>query len=233
MENLESPSNVASLYLARGEEVDRLRPIMQGDVFEQVTIPGIEQGLGLAAVMTHPCTMRGAGGLLRPKLLMARLVSYAAVPLHRWPFGHYRVFPLPDLRSPDQKESVAIDFEEVGTVRSANLVLDRRVAYLTDYGVTVLQQRLLHHLSRVVVPRADIYAQAAPNFEEADLLHEWLEELVRDPSADEEVLRQTREFDAYLNAGGGELRSHLQDDGKRSTVRKRVRIEIRARAGQL
>jgi len=128
---------------------------------------------------------------------------------------------------------VAIDFEEVGTVRSANLVLDRRVAYLTDYGVTVLQQRLLHHLSRVVVPRADIYAQAAPNFEEADLLHEWLEELVRDPSADEEVLRQTREFDAYLNAGGGELRSHLQDDGKRSTVRKRVRIEIRARAAQL
>jgi hypothetical protein len=226
--NLEIPPNVASLYLARGEEVDRLRPIMQGDVFAGVDIPGTEFGLGLAAVLTHPCTMRGAGGLLRPKLSMARVVPYQALPLHRWPSGHYGMLPLPELRQV-VGENLAIDFEEAGTMRSTAIALDSRVAYLTDYGVTVLQQRFLHHHSRVVVPLPDLHSQAAPNFEEADLLHEWLEALVDDPSSTEEILRMTREFDAYLNTNGGELRNMLKSEGTRSTVRKRVRIEIRSR----
>jgi hypothetical protein len=216
------------MYLARGEEVDRLRPVMQGDVFAEVQIPGIDFGLGLAMVLTHPCTMRGAGGLLRPKLSMARIVTYQPLPLQRWPAGHYGVMPLPELRQRDG-ESLAVAFEEAGTVRAESLQTTGRIAYLTDYGVTVLQQRFLHHHSRIVVPLPDLHAQAAPNFEEADLLHEWLEELVRDPESSEEVARRTRDFDAYLNGNGGELRDMLKSETTRSTVRKRVRVEMRQR----
>ncbi len=66
MAELESPESAEELYRYRGRDVVLARPIFQGDVFEHVEIPGLDDGPGLAMVMTHPCTMRGKGGLLRP-----------------------------------------------------------------------------------------------------------------------------------------------------------------------
>ncbi len=227
MDQLEAPADVNALYLARGEEVERLRPIMQGDVFRNVEIPGIERGLGLAVVLTHPCSMRTRAGLLRPKLLLGRVIEHQNVPPEKWPDGWYRILPLAHLRS--ATDSLALDFEQLGTVSTADIVVSDRVAYLTDYGATVLQQRFLHHLSRVVVALAVLYAQAAPNFEEADLLYEWLDALVLDPSAEDEVEHQTAEFNHFLNANDEELRRLLRDVVTRSSVRMRVRVEIRSR----
>src|SRR6266478_4337160 len=200
---------------------------MQGDVFRNVEIPGIERGLGLAVVLTHPCSMRTRAGALRPKLLLGRVIDHQVVPSQKWPDGWYRLLPLPDLRSAN--ESLALDFEQIGTVSSAGLVISDRLACLTDYGATVLQQRFLHHLSRVVVAVDVLHAQAAPNFEETDLLYEWLHALVADPAAEDVVANQTTEFNNFLDANDEELRRLLRDVVSRSTVRKRVRDEIRSR----
>jgi hypothetical protein len=228
--NLEAPPNAASLYDARRPDVEPLRPVMQGDVFENIEIPGTDLGLALAAVLTHPCTMRTTGGALRPTLLMARIVNYSHVPLEQWPTKHFRVQPLPDLRPDHAGENLAINFELIGTVASGAIDPGGRVAYLSDYGVTVMQQRFVHQLSRVVVDLPILHAQAAPNFEEASLLHEWLEAFVQDdPPVANDVNHQTGEFNGFLDANQAELRNLLHDPITRAEVRRRVRAEIKAR----
>jgi hypothetical protein len=204
---------------------------MQGDVFENLDIPGIQFGLGLGVLLTHPCTMRTTGGALRPSLLAARVVEHQNLPAEVWPTGHFRVLPLPEVRPDHPDESLAVHFEQIGTVPSASLDVTRRLAYLSDYGVTVLQQRFVYHLSRVVVDLPVLHAQAAPNFEEAALLHEWLDFLVPDPTVVDDVSNQTREFDELLSANGEALRHLLQDAVTRADARRRVRAEMKARAG--
>jgi hypothetical protein len=227
LDQLEAPADIGALYMARGEEVETLRPLMHGDVFKETTIPGIDDGLGLAVVLTHPCAMRTRDGVLVPRLLLGRVVEHQRLPPHRWPDGWYGVMPLPELRS--HKESLALDFEQIGTVKTADLVVSRRIAYLSEYGASVMLQRILNHFSRVVVSVSLIHQQAAPNFEEADLLHEWLDALVQDASSPGQIIEQTREFNDFLNGNTKELRNMLLDAVNRSTVRKRVRAEIQTR----
>lgn len=229
MSELESPADVSALYLARGDEVARLRPILQGDVFEHPGIPGVEGPLGLAAVLAHPCTMRTSGGQLRDRILMGALVTCERVPPRAWPSRHFRVQFLPELRPNRPSEHVGVDFEAIGTVSSGSLDVDRRIASLTDYGITVLQQRFVHHLTRVVVDLPTLHEQVAPDLEEADLLQEWLEDLVLNPQVDADVSSSTRAFDALLSANQGELRRQLKDPVRRANVRRRIRQEIRDR----
>lgn len=62
---LERPESEDELYLARGDEVDHYRPVIQGDVFREVAIPGVSEH-EFAMIITHPCTIRGRDGQLRP-----------------------------------------------------------------------------------------------------------------------------------------------------------------------
>lgn len=57
---------------------------MQGDAFGGVEIPGLDDGPGLAMVLTHACSMR-QGPQLRPRLLLGR------VKLHAHYFTRYAV----------------------------------------------------------------------------------------------------------------------------------------------
>lgn len=227
---LEVPPDAASLYRARAGEVERLRPIMQGDVFNGVELPGLPYGPGLAMVMTHPCTMRTAGGALRTRLLAARVRPSPYIPPGQWPNGHFRVLPLPELNVSAAGQNYAAEFEELATVPSGDLDLDRRVACLSDYGIIVLQQRRVHSETRVEVEVATLYEQAAPNLEEAELLHEWLEDLVLDEASNEEIGQQTAEFDALLSANNAALRESLKNALSRAAVRKAVRDEIGKRS---
>lgn len=227
MDQLEAPADVGALYMARGEEVERFRPVMFGDVFKEIPIPGIEDGLGLGVVLTHPCAMRMKGGALRPTVQMARVVDYQYLPPRKWGDGWFDYWPLLDLRH--NGDHLAVDFFKVGTVDSAQLQISKRIAYLSNYGATVLLQRLLHHNSRVVVALSVLHDQAAPNFEEAELLHEWLEALVTDLGSDDQIGDQTREFNEFLDANGQDLRKALMDVVQRSTVRKRLRLELKQR----
>jgi hypothetical protein len=140
------------------------------------------------------------------------------------------VQPLPELRPDHPNDSLAIQFELIGTVASSALEPAGRVSYLSDYGVTVMQQRFVYHLSRVIVDLPVLHAQAAANFEEAALMHEWLELFVADADVADDVGHQTRKFDDFLTANGGELRRLLQDPVTRAGVRRRVRAEMKIRA---
>ena len=166
---------------------------------------------------------------MRPRLAVARVRTYQSLAPEAWPQGHYRVLPLPYLRPDNHDESLAADFELIGTVSSEALVTEGRIACLSDYGLTVLQQRRVHNDTRVVVELDVLLEQAAPNLEEADLLQEWLEALVNDPASPEQVAQQTGAFDEFLSAADGQLRDMLLEAVTRSSVRKRIRAEIKNR----
>lgn len=55
---LEAPAREDDLYHSRGEEVLPTRPLLTGDVLADVEIPGLDDGRGLAIVLTHPCSDR-------------------------------------------------------------------------------------------------------------------------------------------------------------------------------
>jgi hypothetical protein len=116
MAELESPGVPDELYRYRMPDVPRARPVFQGDVFDRIEIPGLEDGSGLAMVVTHPCTMRQEGGLLRPRLLVCRVRSFNRVPLP-WK-RHFRYMPLPHLLPSEGDSHWVASFEDIGSIRS-------------------------------------------------------------------------------------------------------------------
>jgi hypothetical protein len=192
-------------------------------VFEHVEIPGLDDSLGLAMVMTHPCTMRGKGGLLRPRLLMGRVAPTAAIRLP-WE-GNFRLLPLPDLVAGQTGGHWAANFEDVGSVRTELLNLDDRIACLDDRGVLLLQQRHTHHLTRYVVETAVLYEQSASVLMEAELLEEWLSAALDGLTGGEWEAacgKETTAFDDFLSP----MRDQLGDPARRAAVRRNVLQEI-------
>ena len=114
---LERPDAAEHLYLAASpEEVPIARPLMTGDVFTDIVVPGLDNA-GLAVVLTHPCSMRVDGVNLAPRLLMARVVPSNPIPLKAWRSGHFKVMPLPELLGAHHSAL----FDEIGLVESSSL----------------------------------------------------------------------------------------------------------------
>jgi hypothetical protein len=224
-DELEAPASPAELYLARGEEVNIDRPLMQGDVFAEIEIPGVEDGPGYAAVVTHPCSMRRDGVHLSERLLVARVEAAVPVPLDRWAQGNFKVLPLPELLG-DDSESYALKFDLSGRVASARLMEAERLACLDTLGICLLLQRLVHHQSRVIVPTSTFHEACAAVFEEVDLAEEWLEAA---RSAGEELDAAAVEFHSFLRAPRDDERSlqeALHDAARRAHVRRAIRTKI-------
>ena len=77
-DTLECPDAAEHLYLAASpDEVPIARPVMTGDVFTDIAVPGLD-GTGLAIVLTHPCSMRVDGVNLAPRLLGESLAVLGA-----------------------------------------------------------------------------------------------------------------------------------------------------------
>lgn len=226
MVELESPESADELYRYRGQDVVRARPVFQGDVFDHIEIPGLDDGPGLAMVVTHPCTMRGKGGLLRPRLLMGRVSPTGTAKLP-WE-GNFRSLPLPALIPSNSGGHWASNFEDIGSVRSELLNLDDRVACLDDLGVLLLQQRHAHHVTRYVVETEVLYEQSAPVLVEAELLEEWLSAALNGLDDEEWVSAQRQEtiaFDDFLSS----MRDQLKDSSRRAAVRRTIRQEVERR----
>lgn len=221
---LETPANSDELYRYRGDEVPRYRPIVQGDVFGHVEIPGLDDGMGYAVVLAHPCSMRD-GTRIRERLLVGR-VSPCPQPL-LWT-GHFGLMPLPDLLPGSSDRHWAGDFERIGMVRSGRLELSQRIACLDDRGILLLQQRQAHHFTRYAVETEVLYAQSAGVLTEVELLESWLEaalEKIGEESWQAECDKETASFDDYF----GPLRSQVRDESRRASVRRQVNSEIRRR----
>lgn len=221
MTDLESPESADELYRYRGSETNIARPIFQGDVFESVKIPGLDDGPGLAMVLTHACTMRGKHGALRDRLLAGRVRPYQEVPL---PWSrHFKVLPLPQLLE-GSGTSHAVHFEESGIVQTALLDVRRRVACLDDRGVLLLQQRHAHHITRHVVETETLFEHTAGLLTEAELLEEWIEASVPEGADDwqGQCDARTKEFDEFMSPHREKLIQVSHHSGVRTVTRKAI-----------
>ncbi len=238
---LETPRDVSDIYLARGDEVEVYRPILTGDIFRNARIPGVDDtDENLAMVVTHPCSMRGQHGRLNQKLMMARLRDHAAFPLKAWPRQQPRKMPLPELRGPDDQTCFMADLEETGRVSVTDLSYERRSACLSDFGVVLMQQRLVYAYTREVVDVHTLTRVIEHVLEEARLLEEWNQEVIgSSPGGDHVLVRLQEEgtvFDELLSASRSDsagkeytLRGDLRHPSRRPQVRRAVREASRAR----
>jgi hypothetical protein len=197
----------------------RFNAVMTGDVFVEVATAGSPQP-ATVMVAGHPCTIRGHDGALQPRIACVRVVSFQAVPYRRWPTGFFNHFPLPAAAGVD---TPAADLQEWVTVDNAELRRERRRLTLTEWGVIVMQQRLIHCLTRFVAPPNALEDAARPVLREAELERDWVEGLEGTTSLDQRLT----DFNKFM--GEADRRARLRDRAKESAVRREVTGEIKTR----
>lgn len=219
---LECPDAAEDLYLAASRgEVEPSRPVLTGDIFADVVIPGVD-GTGLGIVLTHPCSMRTDGVALARRLLMARVSAGGEIPIKQWKTGHFKVMPLPLLMG----EHHSALFEEMGMVESAILRATNRVACLTPYGINLLQQRFVWYLTRFLGPTHRLGEASEAVFEEVDLCSEWVSAATGagdDPEAAETMFH---EWIRLSDESGTRRQDLLREPQRRAGVRREMRSRI-------
>jgi hypothetical protein len=225
---LASPRCADELYDALGSDISIARPLMQGDVFVDVEIPGFDGEIGMAMILMHPCSMR-AGPKLRSRLTLSRVTKHQVIPLEEWPNGHFDYMPLPGLGEDD---SLASCFRDVGSVKSADLDPRKRIAVLSSRGIIYLQQRHIHCQTRLVVDLPSLQTLINPILDESELQEEWVDAAlsVQLGTADELRIVQEAEktFQDFMGTAESSLRQGLKN-GHESDTRRRVREEITVR----
>ena len=218
-------SDSASLYRARGGDVNLYRPLFTGDVFRDIGIPGLP-GTGLALVIAHPCSFRGGEGRLGPTVLVARVQTVAKEGASAWASRFYDKMPLPDLDGPGYWAGL---FDSIGLATSEALLADERVACLSDFGVNMLQQRLTCSLTRAKIPTQEFNRAFSHTYEEAELLEDWTSELC---GAGDNRAEAERSFDEFMREGDPSRRKLLEDPQHRHAVRQECRKQIAYRLGR-
>lgn len=217
---LESPDSASDLFLAAEiSDVEARRPILTGDVFAGVQIPGLETP-SLAIVITHPCSMRRDGVRLADRLLMAEVREHQHIPLAAWSTGHYRVMPLPGLAG---RDTYAASFDEIGLVKSSVLVELERVAVLTPFGINLLQQRLIWYLTRFLAPTHLLNESCAAVFEEADLCEEWVVSRSEHHGSLDEANAEFHSWIREADSAGHTRQEGLIDPQRRAGIRRAMR----------
>lgn len=219
---LEAPEVDDDLYHSRGDEVSASRPFLTGDVIDGVTIPGFGENAGPVIVLSHPCNMRKNGVELADRLYVARVAPFQYLPPRRWSSDCLRHLPLPALR---RDEHFAAFLSDVGMADAGQIQEGERIACLSDFGVNLLQQRLIFCLTRFVVPIFKLRASCTAVFVEVDLHEEWAES--REATADavaEEFHTWIRERDEANRM----RQERLKDPGQVAAVRREMRRRLRA-----
>lgn len=215
-----------ALYDERGE-TSRARPLLQGDVFRDVVLPGFGDNSHLVQIVAHPCAMR-TGPRLAPRITVAPVLPHQQVSGGGWD-GHLRVMPLPELVT---GECFATRFVDVTAAPAELLTPTRRVATLTHKGIYVLQQRLIKHYTRVELPLELLRRESAAVLAEAELQWHWVEEVLTDEELedDEAIAAEAAVFDDWLGGGTPPRRSLLMDEINHTAMRKQAGGSARERA---
>lgn len=213
------------LYLGYSDDIALGRPLLTGDVVTNAAINADDHD-GTVMIVAHPCSMRGAGGRLLPRIVVAPIRPYQRIPFERWPDGHFKVMPLPELLGESDTDSRAVHLLELTAVRSGQLSTENRILALKDRGIHVLQQRLVYSLTRVEVGLEKLQEQTAHVFLEAELEEEWVDELApeTDPAS---RAAESVAFATFMDDGH---RVALRNSTRRSDTVRAVRIEIRRRS---
>ncbi len=218
------PNSVEELYDARGEDVDELRPVCQGDVYHDLAMPGFEQD-ELVMLISHPCSLR-KGATLRQRLQACPVRAHQMVPLEKWPSGYARVLPLPGLLGESHHAGV---LTETGVVQSDELASATRVARLSRDGILLLQQRIIYTLAHTVVGLDTLAEFNALALDEIELLEGWNEQLCGELwGADlRNALAQiASDFECYMLKGP---RAKLERAATRGEARAAIRAEAQVR----
>lgn len=199
--------------------VSYARPILQGDVFDGVIIPGLGESPHTVQVVMHPCSMR-RGSQLVERVQVAPVMPYQKV--GDWN-GHIRVMPLPDLR--EDGTHYAAKFVDKTAVPIGALRLELRVASLTHQGILVLQQRIVMDDTRLDVEIGPLRTQSAPVLAEAEMQETWIESRLGSSGTlnVEEVARAGDEFQAWLDEDDRKRRTELENEANHARLRKAVR----------
>jgi hypothetical protein len=216
----------AALYLYRGSEVVRARPVFTGDVFFDVEV----QGVGAierkdVLVIQHPCALRSNGIDLTDSFMVAEVVSSELLVQSQWR-GNYRLMPLPELVRGDQPH-YAGSFTSPYLVIPDSLDLSKRVACMNPLGVNLLLQRSVYHNSRAVVPTWKFDDAVSAQYEEADGIEEWCS--IREPQGISVAAATTEAATWLSDDGGGGIgrRVQLENRQYRSNIRKAMRRYVK------
>jgi hypothetical protein len=98
-----------------------------------------------------------------------------------------------------------------------------------QYGVNLLQQRLIWRLTRFEVPTHTLQGVSAHVYEEADLLEEWTDELCRRGVTPGQAAAEFEEFLRADRDDGRTLQDRLRDPQSSASVRTACRAELRRR----
>lgn len=205
-----------ALYDERAD-VSRARPLLQGDVFDDVVLPGFEEGPMKVQIVAHPCAMR-TGATLSPRITVAPVESHRKVTGRGW-HGNPRVMPLADLV---EGAHFATKFVDVTACPAELLTRDRRIATLSHQGIYVLQQRLIKHYTRVEMALEVLRSESAPVLTEAELLWGWLERVLNEAEiGDDEALDvEAGVFEEWMRNGSPSPQERLRAQIHHTDVRR-------------
>lgn len=208
-------------------DVSRARPLLQGDVFGGVVLPGFGDEPMKVQIVAHPCAMR-RGADLTPRITVAPVEPYQAVTGEGWD-GNLRVMPLAGLVD---GEYFATKFVDVTASPAELLTRARRIATLSHQGIYVLQQRLIKHYTRVEMPLEVLRRESAAVLTEAELQWDWLDQVLTDAELgqDDAIQVEATVFDRWLGDGTPSRRILLGNEIHHTDVRREVQRAARERA---
>ncbi|HET7327627.1 MAG TPA: hypothetical protein VFJ14_10140 [Nocardioidaceae bacterium] len=216
-----------ALYDERGD-VSWSRPLLQGDVFDQIVLPGFGDEPRMVQIVTHPCAMRKGPALL-PRITVAPVEPYAQMTSQTDWEGNLRVMPLAELV--DGKH-YATKFVDVTAAPAELLTRDRRIATLSNRGIYVLQQRLVKHYTRFDASLGLLRRESAPVLEEAQQQWDWIETVLTDhEQADQGAIEaEGKVYDDWLSEGDPSRRTLLKDEVNHTDIRKQAQRAAAERA---
>jgi hypothetical protein len=215
-----------ALYDERGE-VSRARPLLQGDVFDDVILPGFGDVPTKVQIVAHPCGMR-TGATLAPRITVAPVEPHQLVTGKGWQ-GHPRVMPLANLVD---GASFATKFVDATACPAERLTRDRRIATLSHQGIYVLQQRLIKHYTRTEMALEVLRRESAPVLTEAELLWDWLERVLDEAEiGDDGALdAEAGVFEEWMRTGSPAPQERLRIEIHHTDVRREAQRAAAERA---
>jgi len=211
-------------------DVSRARPLLQGDVFDHVVLPGFGEGPVKVQIVAHPCAMR-SGADLAPRITVVPVRPYQRVRGSGWE-GHLRVMPLASLHAGND---FAAFFADVTACPAHLLTRQSRIATLSSRGIYVLQQRLIKHYTRVEMGLEVLRSESAPVLTEAELQRDWLEEVLTDEeiSDDERLDAEAAAFEEWVRRGSPSAQDRLRSEIHHTDLRREAHRAAVSRAKAL
>jgi hypothetical protein len=173
---LEAPDDPEALFLPRGDEVNSNRPLYTGDIVTGVPLDVLQAEPLTVVVLSHPCAMR-AGARLLDHLHVSPVVAHSESGPQMWR-GNFKYMALDGLPDAAGLTNPVIRLDRMTLAATDTLDLSRRIACLDRPGVNILRQRLVHHLTRLMVAVAVFDREASAAHEEVELTEEWLDAAV-------------------------------------------------------